>query len=70
MGAHAAYHLLAAFAQRLGAVIGQLRVEPEANEIATALVLLNGLPLDSTIITGDAVFCQRAICQTIRDGRG
>ena len=33
----AGVHLLAAFATRLGAVIGQLRVAPEANEITTAL---------------------------------
>ena len=63
-------HLLAAFASRLGAVIGQLQVPPEANEITAALTLLKGLPLEGTIITGDAVFCQRAICQLIRDGGG
>jgi hypothetical protein len=63
-------HLLAAFASRLGAVIGQLRVPPDANEITAALTLLKGLPLDGAVITGDAVFCQRAICQAIRDGGG
>lgn len=63
-------HLLAAFASRLGAVIGQLRVPPEANEITAALTLLKGLPLDGAVVTGDAVFCQRAICQAIRDGGG
>src|SRR5512135_1534596 len=36
-------HLLAAFASRLGAVIGQLQVPPEANEITAALTLLKGL---------------------------
>ena len=63
-------HLLAAFAIRLGAVVGQLQVLPDANEITAALVLLKGLPLDGTVITGDAIFCQRAICQTIHDGSG
>lgn len=63
-------HLLAAFASRLGAVIGQLQVPPDANEITAALTLLKGLPLDGAVITGDAVFCQRAICQAIRDGGG
>jgi hypothetical protein len=66
----AGVHLLAAFATRLGAVIGQLRVAPETNEITAALALLKSLPLDGTIITGDAEFCQRAICRTIRDGGG
>lgn len=63
-------HLLAAFASRLGGVIGQLRVPAEANEITAALTLLKGLPLNGAVITGDAVFCQRAICQAIRDGGG
>ena len=66
----AGVHLLAAFATRLGAVIGQLRVAPEANEITTALALLKSLPLEGAIITGDAAFCQRAICRAIRDGGG
>lgn len=66
----AGVHLLAAFASRLGAVIGQLRVAPEGNEISAALALLKSLPLDGAIITGDAEFCQRAICQAIRDGGG
>lgn len=66
----AGVHLVAAFASRLGAVIGQLRLAPETNEITAALALLKSLPLDGAIITGDAEFCQRAICQAIRDGNG
>jgi hypothetical protein len=63
-------HLVAAFASRLGGVIGQLRVAPDSNEITAALALLKGLPLDGAVVTGDAEFCQRAICQRIRDGDG
>lgn len=63
-------HLVAAFASRLGGVIGQLQVAPDSNEITAALALLKALPLDSAIVTGDAEFCQRAICQRIRDGNG
>lgn len=66
----AGVHLLAAFATRLGAVIGQLQVPPDANEITAALTLLKGLPLEGAIVTGDAIFCQRAICQAIRDRGG
>jgi hypothetical protein len=33
-------HLVAAFASRLGGVIGQLRVAPDSNEITAALALL------------------------------
>lgn len=63
-------HLVAAFAGRLAAVIGQLRVAPGANEITAALALLKSLPLEGAIVTGDAEFCQRAICQAIRDQGG
>lgn len=66
----AGVHLVAAFAKTLGGVIGQLQVEPDGNEITAALVLLKGLPLQGAVITGDAAFCQRAICRTIRDGGG
>jgi hypothetical protein len=63
-------HLLAAFSASLQGVIGQLRVAPEANEITAALELLKTLPLKGVTITGDAIFTQRAICQTIIDGGG
>jgi hypothetical protein len=58
-------HLLAAFSARLQGVIGQLRVAPETNEITAALELLKNLPLKGVTITADAIFTQRAICQTI-----
>lgn len=66
----AGVHLLAAFASRLGAVVGQLRVPPEGNEITAALALIKSLPLAGAIVTGDAEFCQRAICHAVRDGQG
>ena len=61
---------MAAFASRLEAVIGQLRVAPGSNEITAALALLKSLKLEGAIVTGDAAFCQRAICQSIRDQGG
>ena len=63
-------HLLAAFSASLEGVIGQLRMEPEANEITTALRLLKTLPLKDVIVTGDAMFTQREICRVIKDGGG
>lgn len=65
-----ALHVLSAFATDLAAVIGDLVVEPDQNEITAALVLLKGLPLDGAIISGDAIFCQREICRHIRDANG
>jgi hypothetical protein len=63
-------HLLAAFSTGLEGVIGQLRVDPEANEITAALEMLKTLPLQGTIVTGDAIFTQKAICRAIVDGGG
>jgi hypothetical protein len=63
-------HVLSAFAADLGAVIGDLVVEPDQNEITAALALLKELPLDGAVITGDAIFCQREICRHIRDANG
>jgi hypothetical protein len=65
-----AVHVLSAFATDLSAVIGDLTVEPDQNEITAAMVLLKGLPLDGAIITGDAIFTQREICRHIRDRNG
>jgi hypothetical protein len=65
-----ALHVLSAFATDLSAVIGDLVVAPDQNEITAAMVLLKGLPLDGAIITGDAIFCQREICRHIRDANG
>lgn len=65
-----AIHVLSAFATELSAVIGDLTVEPDQNEIAAALVLLKSLPLDGAVITGDAIFTQREICRHIRDRNG
>ena len=64
-----AIHVLCAFATELSAVIGDLIVAPDENEITAAMVLLKGLPLEGRIITGDAIFAQREICRHIR-GRG
>ncbi len=65
-----AIHVLSAFATDLSAVIGDLIVAPDSNEITAALVLLKGLPLEGAIITGDAIFTQKEICRHIRDRHG
>jgi hypothetical protein len=65
-----ALHVLSAFATELSAVIGDRVVEPGQNEITAALSFLKDLPLEGAVITGDAIFCQREICQAIDDGKG
>lgn len=54
-------HLLAAYAHEAGAVLGQLSVASKTNEHKAALRLLNLIPLKDTILTGDAMFCQRDV---------
>jgi hypothetical protein len=63
-------HLLAAFSDALGGVIGQLQLAPDSNEITAALTLLKTLPLAGCIVTGDAIFTQKEICRVIKDGGG
>ena len=62
--------MVSAFASQLSAVVGDLAVAPDENEIVAALALLKELPLEGAVVTGDAIFCQREICRTITDGGG
>jgi hypothetical protein len=61
-------HLLCAFAPHAQAVLAQLRVDGKTNEHKAALELLNILPRlpGTSLITGDAMFCQKEICQAVR----
>jgi hypothetical protein len=65
-----ALHVLFALATDLGAVIGDLVVAPDQNEITAAIALLKELPLDGAVITGDAIFCQRELCRHICAANG
>ena len=62
-------HLLCAFAPHVQAVLAQIRVDSKTNEHKAALQLLNILPRlpQSSLFSGDAMFCQKEICQAIRE---
>jgi hypothetical protein len=62
-------HLLSAFAPHVQAVLAQFRVDSKTNEHKAALELLNFLPPTpgGHIVTGDAIFCQKEVCQKIID---
>jgi DDE family transposase len=64
------HHLVAAYAVAAAAVLAQLRVDAKTNEHKAALQLLGLLPVQGRIVTGDAIFCQRDLCQEIIDGGG
>ena len=55
-------HLLAAYSRDVEAVLAQLAVPGKTNEHKTALQLLKPIPLEGTLVTGDAAFTQRDLC--------
>jgi DDE_Tnp_1-associated/Transposase DDE domain len=63
-------HLLAVLDQATGGVLGQLRMPSTTNEHKAAMKLLKSLTLEGRLITGDAMFCQREVCQHIVDSGG
>ena len=64
------HHLVAAYAPAAQAVLAQVRVDAKTNEHKAALTLLGILPIKGRIFTGDAMFCQRDVCQKIIEGGG
>lgn len=66
------HHLVAAYAADVRAVLAQIRVDAKTNEHKAALELLGVLPvpIKGRIITGDAAFCQRDLCEVIVDAGG
>ena len=47
-------YLLAVYGEALGGVVGQLQNAPDSNQITAALELLRTLPLEGSVVTGDA----------------
>lgn len=63
-------HLLALFDQQTGGVMSQLAMPPDTNEHKAALALLERTVLKGRVVTGDAMFCQRDVCEQILAGGG
>jgi hypothetical protein len=63
-------HLVAAFAPSCAAVLGQVRVDSKTNEHKAALRLLEVLPVEGRVVSGDAMFTHRDFAQEVRDGGG
>jgi len=62
--------LLAFLDQQTGGVLGQQAVAPTTNEAKAAVEFLKSLLLTGRLITGDAIYCQRELCQQIVDSGG
>ena len=65
-----AVHLLAAVDHQTGYVLSQTRVDEKTNEYKWALDLLQNLVLKGRVVLGDAMFCQRELCQQVLDSEG
>ncbi|MCA3582827.1 MAG: ISAs1 family transposase [Methylocystis sp.] len=63
-------HMLQAFSIRLQASIGSLVVPPDSGEAVEALKLLQDLPLEGAVVTGDAAFTAEKTARAIRDRGG
>ena len=57
--------VLAAYAHEAKLVLDQIPVDAKTNEHKTALELLDLIPLKGTLVSGDAMFCQRDLSKKI-----
>ena len=60
-------HLVSAWAAEQRLALGQLAVEGKSNEITAVPKLLELLSLPGTVVTADAMHCQRQVAQLVRE---
>ena len=60
-------HMVSAFAARQRLVLGQIEVDEKSNEIIAIPALLEMMAIEGAVVTIDAMGCQRAIAEKIRD---
>ena len=65
-----ALHIVSAWASEEGIALGQVATEEKSNEITAIPLLLEQINLVDTIITIDAMGCQKDICASIVEGGG
>jgi predicted transposase YbfD/YdcC len=63
-------HVVSAWASEEGIALGQVATEAKSNEITAIPVLLGQIELTDTLVTIDAMGCQKEIARTIVDGGG
>lgn len=63
-------HLLQAFSTKLQAAVGTLIVPPDSAEVIEAIELIKSLPLEGSVVTGDAAFTFKAVVEAIRERGG
>ena len=66
-----AVHLLCAYCDAVAGALGQMPVETsKENEITVAAALLKNVTVKGHIVTGDAMFAHKSVCQAVLDGGG
>ncbi len=63
-------HIVSAWASEQGIALGQVATEEKSNEITAIPLLLKQIELTNTVITIDAMGCQKDIARDIVDGGG
>lgn len=66
---HKAYHVLSCFATEFRITLGEVAVDGKSNEITAVPELLDLLDVSGSIVTADAMSCQRSIVQKITEKR-
>src|SRR3954452_17114612 len=61
-------HVVSAWASEEGIALGQVAAQEKSNEITAIPLLLQQIELSDTLITIDAMGCQKEIAQAIVDG--
>lgn len=64
---HKAYHVVSAFVTENQITLGEIVTEEKSNEITAVPELLETLEIKHSIITADAMSCQKEIVRTITD---
>ena len=59
------WHVLTALDHQTGHILRQIPVPSNTNEAKAVLELIDQLVLQGKVVVGDAMFCQREICQRI-----
>lgn len=62
-------HVVSAWANSRGLVLGQVKVDAKSNEITAIPELLDELDVEGDIVTIDSMGCQKDIAQKILDGK-
>ena len=66
---HKAYHVVSAWVAENQITLGQIKVDEKTNEITALPELLDMLDIEGSIITTDAMHCQKAIVSKISENK-